>query len=87
MQATEKPNLASKNLVPLLLSEREAAALLDESPETRRVKRYEDKRRLLSGQPISGPAWIQDGKRIKYRLADLQNYVDSILAPNKGEAR
>ena len=65
-------------LAPLLLNESTAAALLDESEQTRRLRRYEDEKRLKQGDPIHGPAWVRDGKRVKYRLADIRSYADRI---------
>lgn len=67
----------------LLLDEPCAAALIGESPQTRRIRRYDDQKRLQAGKQITGPAWIRDGKRVKYRMADLQAYVAS-LTPFQG---
>lgn len=86
MERPRNPN-SEPRLIPLLLGEQDAAHLLDESPETRRVRRYEDKRRAQRGEPIHGPAWIQDGKRIKYRLVDIEKYVTEGLKSIAEEAR
>jgi hypothetical protein len=65
-------------IAPLMLNESDSAAVLNESEQTRRIRRYEDQKRLNRGDPIEGPKWIRDGKRIKYRISDLQTYVDNL---------
>jgi hypothetical protein len=79
----ERPRTA---IAPLLLNEAVAATILDESEQTRRIRRYEDQKRLIRGEPIQGPAWIRDGKkRIKYRMSDLQAYVDCLPSAPMGQ--
>ena len=75
----QEPNRDTSGIAPLLLSEAAAAAILDESEQTRRIRRYEDQKRLERGETIQGPAWIRDGKkRIKYRFTDLQSYAAKV---------
>jgi hypothetical protein len=62
---------------PGYLAEADAAEFLAESHELRRKNRYKDKQRLARGEPIEGPPWVEDGGRIKYRMSDLDRYVDA----------
>lgn len=65
-----------RRIEPLMVAEPVAADMLDESYETRRRRRYDDQKRLERGEPIEGPPWIQDGGRIKYRVRDIEDYVN-----------
>lgn len=58
----------------LLLKESEVAAHLGVSVRTLQGLRYRDKGRPL--QSMAGPPWIAVGGAIRYRIGDVNAYLD-----------
>jgi hypothetical protein len=71
--------LLSLGILPSVLNEKQAAEYIGQSYMERRQGRYDDRDRLARGEKITGPAWFAQGpRRIRYRLIDLQTWVEAI---------
>ena len=79
---------------PVLLRDRDAAALIARSASWIRQARSEDVKAAREGREPSGPRWITIGASVFYRLADLEAWISShavergvVAFSNRGAAK
>ena len=80
--STPAPLNKVRELDPLLLTERAAAAFIGRSSTWLRNARHQSASLVAAGKPPLGPEWLVIGATIMYRVPDLLSYVERVAVPN-----
>jgi hypothetical protein len=68
-------------LAPAVLTVAAAAAFLGCSASLLNTARSADARRLERGEPIEGPQWVRLSYGIRYKVSDLEAYLQRTAVP------
>ncbi len=85
-QTTPSPlTTVSASISPALLDETQTAAYIRLATSTLRNMRCADAKRQAAGQRPTGPRWIRIGRSIRYRITDLDRWIENISSKGAGE--
>ena len=85
-QTTVSPSAeVAASINPALLDERQTAAYIRLATSTLRNMRCADTKRLAAKQPLKGPRWIRIGRSVRYRISDLDKWIEDIARKDNAE--